>query len=46
MKDIRQAHVEEEEKKKRSVCNIIPTKIEVNGFNGLDSQMRNGEEHA
>jgi hypothetical protein len=36
----------EEEKKKRNVCNIIATKIEVTGFNSLGSQIRDGEGHA
>jgi hypothetical protein len=36
-------------KKKRSKVMFVtlsPTKIEVIGFNGLDSRIRNGEEHA
>jgi hypothetical protein len=36
------------EKKRRDILfvTLSPTKIEVTGFNGLDSRIRDGEEHA
>jgi hypothetical protein len=37
---------EEEEKKKSKLVTLSPTKIEVTGFNGLDSRICDGEEHA
>jgi hypothetical protein len=37
---------EEEAKKKSKFVTLSPTKIEVTGFNDLDSQIRDGEERA
>jgi hypothetical protein len=33
-------------RRKEVIVTLSPTKIEVTGFNGLDSQIRDGEEHA
>jgi hypothetical protein len=38
--------LEEEEKKKSKFVTLSPTRIEVTGFNGLDSWIHDGEEHA
>jgi hypothetical protein len=37
---------EEEEKKKSKFVTLSPTKIEVTGFNGLGSRIRDGKERA